>query len=144
MPTSNRSDADTRAAIMRNARAALREQLRVEAVRRWGPMPDDQLDARVRELQRERSAAGGRKGAATIRARAATGRRFESMQADMVFQAEQALAAVAALLVLIRACAEDECWHVWPDDLDAPDASCELCGLLYAEWSLRVLAGVAA
>lgn len=95
--------AETRDAILRNARAAEHERLRIVARKNWPDLDDDQLDAKVRELQLEKLDAAGRLGRATQRDNAETGKLWKSMQPHVIGQLEDTLALVRAIT-----CADDE------------------------------------
>lgn len=137
MPTTD--PAHTRAAILRNARAAENERLRNLAIRRWGPLDEAELDARVAELVREKGAVGGRKGGAATRQRVAVARRLAETQPEMLAHVHVLREQLDALVHLITGM----CAHDWPGDLDDPEAACRYCGLLYGEWS-AIRSGAAA
>ncbi len=125
-----------REAVMRNARAAFREQLRNQALAEDPTLAADPeaLACRVDELLREVRRYGGRRGAAATRARLRAARRFQD-NCDVLLEQLDLLGQ------LIRSAANPHatCAHQWPGDLDE-DPFCQRCGLHYVDFSEKEVA----
>lgn len=125
---STRSD-EVANAIMRNARAAWREQLRNKVIREQGNLPEEELELHVDELVRLARAAAGRKGGAGNRRRLMAVRQFELAYDNLLQTAEDLVRAIR-----VAGDPQAHCGHTWPAELDE-DAYCVHCGLLYSEYS---------
>lgn len=126
---------DVARAILRNARAAWREQLRNKVLAEHGPLPEAEIERRVDQLVSEARSAAGRKAGAVTRQRLAAVRRFEDMRAELVERTE-------GLLDLLRSVDEpnpETCDHDWPAELNS-EAYCPKCSLRYDEFSESAVA----
>lgn len=85
------SAADTRAAILRNARAKERERLRNIARRNHPDLDADQLEAKVRELEVDKLREAGRRGRATQQRLAELGAVYTSVHPELEALAQSIL-----------------------------------------------------
>lgn len=88
------TEADTRHAILRNARAQEHERLLNLAKTRWPDLTGDDLEAKVRELEVAKLSEAGRKGRATQHEQARIGRAWIAMRDDVYDRLETLLAIV--------------------------------------------------
>ena len=84
-------------AIMRNARAAWRDQLRNQVTRENPALGDGEVEARVAELMREVRSAGGRKGAEATRRTVLAARTVLERQAEIAAMARELVEAIESL-----------------------------------------------
>lgn len=90
-------DPNVAEAIMRNARAAWRDQLRHQVTRDEPALGDSEVEARVDELMREVRSAGGRKGAMATRRTVLAARTVLQRQAEIAEMARGLLDAIESL-----------------------------------------------
>lgn len=83
--------AETREAILRNARAAERARLRNLARAQFPHLDDEQLDAKVRELDHEKLARAGRAGRRRQQHNADVGKTWLLLEDDLVGRIEDIL-----------------------------------------------------
>jgi hypothetical protein len=83
--------AETRQAILRNARAAEHERLRTVARQRWPHLDDDGLEDAVRRLELEKLSAAGAKGRAKQRGHGETGRAWLATRPTIEARLEELL-----------------------------------------------------
>lgn len=84
--------AETRDAILRNARAAERERLRNLARAKFGDLTDDELDAKVRELDLEKLSRAGQAGRRSQLRNADIGKTWLALEDELVVRIEGVLA----------------------------------------------------
>lgn len=89
-----RSDAETRHAILRNARAHERARLRTLAQKNWPELGDDELEDKIRELEVAKLREAGRRGRATQHDQARIGRAWAALRPDVEDRLEDLLAIV--------------------------------------------------
>lgn len=82
---------DTRQAILRKARDQENERLRRLAQRQWPDLAGDDLDDKMRELQRAKLDSAGALGRASQRRDRDAGRRWHELQPEAVAHLEEAL-----------------------------------------------------
>lgn len=112
-------DSDIAAAIMRNARAAWRDQLRNQVRAGQPDLGDADVEARVDELVRAARSAGGRRGAAQTRRTALAARNLLDSRGELAEMARVLLARIEAL-----ADPTGDCLHLFDDTGDY----CQRCG----------------
>lgn len=93
-----RPEAETRHAILRNARAQERERLTNLALRTWPGLTGADLEAKVRELEVAKLSDAGRKGRATQHEQARTGRAWAALRPDVETRLEDLLAIIRSTI----------------------------------------------
>jgi hypothetical protein len=83
--------AETREAILRNARAAERERLRNLARTKFGDLTDDELDAKVRELDLEKLSRAGQAGRRSQLRNAEVGKTWLTLEDELLLRIEDLL-----------------------------------------------------
>lgn len=112
-------DTDIAQAIMRNARAAWRDQLRNQVISGQPDLDDEEVSARVEQLISAARSAGGRRGAAQSRRTALAARNLMESRERLAGMARELLERIEAL-----ADPSAGCDHAWDDSADY----CQRCG----------------